>query len=1124
MMSRNTKAKKTYNDADTREKWSMFLAEMANNVLGLLYPSMIPRLNVGHSTLLERAKACLQVIIDNQDDLVVGMVGDKLGLLLYQEVLCNTDPSKIYVLNDESMDFKPPQYGLTTGNGSMIWLSDSTCLLHMDDGKKRVPEEVVNIFESRELARVDEEGKQYIKFLQKFPRNRRIWRALGGACIEQLDADFKRLMAKGPVDVAVVVWNINDMFVKISKKKKGLKINPNLLNAEGDRADLHCEAFATLTAKAVSFATTVRNNSNSCIFIVGGASTIWEVNREFDRISNEISRSIIAVGVPVISGVPVYRRLSEDGGKFDEWHFQLNETNAFVLTEALVSASKLCCLLQGFRSSVCVQTLSAAELYELPDDRKVSSFREPLEYIEREGGIDDEEWANSMPKPGSKRTEDEDMHFVDYGFYDESGRVPTTAERQDLKRTWPNLDVDRPASSEKPRVFKAYEFVPANVRQRPFPEAFDRWCSYWLRHGCEGHHDEEGYVSVESLLKEAAKQQRFRGANAPNNWDIMNIIYSNEKQRFTGKGFICPLSPVITSIKAGHGHSIAVNQEAAYYRLTPDDLRNLGTLEHGTKWSFLAGIMENGLLPGGLGGTNMRKHVMMSPETFGSKWQTSGMRKDSAVILTLDREALAVAVERGLMDDFYQTEQYAVVQKDTIPPQYIIDARESKSGYVLYSRDAFAGGGLMRDKCEKCAYSNPLGATLCLRCWEIISEGQEGPSEAIRQENLVELGLTGWRLELYKETGLKSGQQSRRKGSSAYELAAREIKEADKRARKLGYANLLDRLSKDAAYAQQHMHLAEGVEATIEFNRANERANWIDSSKRVAPTSEKRKREVGKWVNTGWRKSTEFAYVTARAAAAAWTTGADAASVGGHGNQRNDEDDLINFGIFIALVVITLSLFGNVVYRIAKAVFKWWHEHTGEATGDDNIPEYHDTDYDSADNDDHHNNFRNCEKREVLDGIKSDSGNTGVIGLWEIDEFEVNFCFDSNGNRIYWAGEEGDDEIINQYGDLLVEHPTLQGAYFHRDPDGGNAVYKPQPYYSIRPNEPGNRPVSIGHSTMGRKDPIRESGGAASSSRMDDLPRNLQQRIGLNVEELEGLSAENKELYRCLAAYEDDSE
>ena len=128
---------------------------------------------------------------------------------------------------------------------------------------------------------------------------------------------FRKLVAREPANVTVVVWNLNDIFVKAGKRKKGMKISPSFSYTDEERADRHCEAFATLSAKAVLFAQLVTQNSTSCIFIIGGASAMWGVNPEFDRISNEISKNVIAAGVPVISGVPIYRRLSEEGGKYD---------------------------------------------------------------------------------------------------------------------------------------------------------------------------------------------------------------------------------------------------------------------------------------------------------------------------------------------------------------------------------------------------------------------------------------------------------------------------------------------------------------------------------------------------------------------------------------------------------------------------------------------------------------------------------------------------------------------------------------------------------------------------------------------------------------------------------------
>ena len=113
---------------------------------------------------------------------------------------------------------------------------------------------------------------------------------------------------------------------------------------------------------------------------------------------------------------------------------------------------------------------------------------------------------------------------------------------------------------------------------------------------------------------------------------------------------------------------------------------------------------------------------------------------------------------------------------------------------------------------------------------------------------------------MFQETGLESREQAKRKGGSAYDLAVKEIRKAEKRARGLGYKDLADRIARDPEYGDDHGHLLEGPEATIEFNRAHDRKNWTDSSGRTKPTTDKRKADVGKWIKTGWRKSSEWKY------------------------------------------------------------------------------------------------------------------------------------------------------------------------------------------------------------------------------------------------------------------------
>jgi hypothetical protein len=49
---------------------------------------------------------------------------------------------------------------------------------------------------------------------------------------------------------------------------------------------------------------------------------------------------------------------------------------------------------------------------------------------------------------------------------------------------------------------------------------------------------------------------------------------------------------------------------------------------------------------------------------------------------------------------------------------------------------------------------------------------------------------------------------------------------------------------------------------------------------------------------------------------------------------------------------------------------------------------------------------------------------------------------DADGNKLYWYGE--DDDFINEFFGVLVEHPKWRGAcYFPKNTDGGNYKSKP---------------------------------------------------------------------------------
>jgi hypothetical protein len=132
----------------------IFFSGNLENLLNLMYPALLPRMNLGRTTEAERAKACLQVLIDNAESLSIGIVADRLGLLLFSEIRCREDTDKIYTLRDCDLKFVPPSLSYSqSGKGNLVWISDSTCLLHTPDGKHTIPVDAVDEIERRVTER-----------------------------------------------------------------------------------------------------------------------------------------------------------------------------------------------------------------------------------------------------------------------------------------------------------------------------------------------------------------------------------------------------------------------------------------------------------------------------------------------------------------------------------------------------------------------------------------------------------------------------------------------------------------------------------------------------------------------------------------------------------------------------------------------------------------------------------------------------------------------------------------------------------------------------------------------------------------------------------------------------------
>jgi hypothetical protein len=175
---------------------------------------------------------------------------------------------------------------------------------------------------------------------------------------------------------------------------------------------------------------------------------------------------------------------------------------------------------------------------------------------------------------------------------------------------------------------------------------------------------------------------------------------------------------------------------------------------------------------------------------------------------------------------------------------------------------------------------------------------------------------------LYERTSLRSGQHSKRREASAYELAKAEIKKAENRAKRLGYESLADRIQKDPDFAQDRMHLLEGVEATLENNKANERVNWTQSNQRTKPTTESRKRLVQTWSNAGWSKKSEWQYRAAKAAGV--TYGVRGAQ--GFSFDADHNSEICEWALFSFLVACILMFVMRVSYLAAKAAYQWYFE------------------------------------------------------------------------------------------------------------------------------------------------------------------------------------------------------
>jgi hypothetical protein len=135
-------------------------------------------------------------------------------------------------------------------------------------------------------------------------------------------------------------------------------------------------------------------------------------------------------------------------------------------------------------------------------------------------------------------------------------------------------------------------------------------------------------------------------------------------------------------------------------RLTPEEIKALPTLEHGTKLSSLSkifGLEDGGLKPGYvLEGDEGRNCLFLTPEERNadanrrdeynneSREKRPGFRKDNQVDVTLYVDNVQLAWYAGA--DLYATQLAAVVTEKNIPPCFVDRAADIKTGRQIYQR------------------------------------------------------------------------------------------------------------------------------------------------------------------------------------------------------------------------------------------------------------------------------------------------------------------------------------------------------------------------------------------------------------------------------------------------------
>ena len=271
----------------------------------------------------------------------------------------------------------------------------------------------------------------------------------------------------------------------------------------------------------------------------------------------------------------------------------------------------------------------------------------------------------------------------------------------------------------------------------------------------------------------------------------------------------------VTFIRASNGHSM----ECCDSVYSEGDLLNgniqgkPGFMIHGTRRAVWRDIIKGGLLAGGP--RRRRALVHCSPFPQNDSRCVAGMRYDAEVSIYIDPQQF---MREGNL--LYESASGALLCGD-VPAKYILLVVDNASNTEIWNRDFAAkqlgdmgysldgsmlpgwsaqeGGQPQCPKgfnCNTCSATLLFGQMLCHRCGHIVDStddmvGDRHPRQSA-QRAAVRLTENDRTLDLRVHKNPRSQQARNRRG----------LEKARKRAKKLGFENLEDRLRKDAVFAQ----------------------------------------------------------------------------------------------------------------------------------------------------------------------------------------------------------------------------------------------------------------------------------------------------------------------------------